>query len=263
MKIGILITGRLKSTRLPLKLLLPLKGKKVIDHVIERAKQVNYMDQIILCTSYHPQDYPLIEAALKQNIYYFTGHPDDVLRRLFDAATFFQLDYILSITADNPLFSIEYANVIANDARLYQPDYMYIEGLPIGIGLYGISYDALKTVIKIKNHIDTEIWGHWFNQPDYFHVRTIQGRKGDYRNTRLTLDTYEDYLFLQRITAQMPREELYNYQSLLKVIDQIPHGEIHNNNIIQKQLPSDIKNEINLLYKKMVKDKKVNKNESV
>lgn len=263
MKIGILITGRLKSTRLPLKLLLPLKGKKVIEHVIERAKQVEYMDQIVLCTSYHPQDYPLIEVAQKQNIYYFTGDPDDVLRRLFDAATFFQLDYILSITADNPLFSIEYANLMANDARLYQPDYMYIEGLPLGVGLYGIHYEALKTVIEIKNHVDTEIWGHWFNQPDYFHVRTLKGRKEDQRNMRLTLDTYEDYLFLQQVTARLPEEELFNYQSLLNIIDEIPDNEIYNNKIIQKQLPSNIKMEIDLLYKKMLKNKKVKKNESV
>ena len=40
MKIGFLITARLKSSRLKLKLLKQLNSKTVIEHVITRAKKV-------------------------------------------------------------------------------------------------------------------------------------------------------------------------------------------------------------------------------
>jgi len=239
MKVGLFITGRLKSTRLPLKLLLPLKGQRVIQHIIMRAKRIQNIEHIVLCTSYHPQDLALVKEAHNQNIYYFMGNPDDVLHRLYQAATFFHIDYILSVTADDPFFSIEYANQMVNEALLRNPDYMYTEGLPLGIGIYGIRYEALKTIVEFKNQIDTEIWGAWFNHPEYFNVYQLQARKEHQRDVRLTLDTYEDYLFLQRIAERLPRDELMSYQSLLHVVDQIPKDTVENKHIIQKTLPNE------------------------
>ena len=56
MRLGFLITARLKSSRLKLKLLKQLNGYSVIDRVIQRAKQVKECDEIILCTSENNQD---------------------------------------------------------------------------------------------------------------------------------------------------------------------------------------------------------------
>ena len=60
MRIGFLITARLKSGRLKLKLLKKLNGYSVIDRVIQRAKKVKECDDIILCTSENNQDLPLV-----------------------------------------------------------------------------------------------------------------------------------------------------------------------------------------------------------
>ena len=58
MKVGYLITGRLKSTRLPKKLLLEIKGKPIISHMIDRLKLTTKVDEIIICTSTNDQDRP-------------------------------------------------------------------------------------------------------------------------------------------------------------------------------------------------------------
>lgn len=238
MKVGVFITARLKSTRLPLKLLHLIKGKRVIDHVIERCKAL-ISDQVILCTSYVPQDAPLVEVAQQQGIPYFIGHPDDVLRRLYDAANFFHIDYLLCVTADDPFFSIEYANRMANEAYLNKPDFMYVEDLPIGVGIYGLRFEALKTVVEFKDQVDTEIWGYWFNQPALFQVHTLQALPQDRRDVRLTLDTYEDLMFLQQLGEKLPSQESMSYHALLRVIDGIPLESHANRNIVQRQLPDD------------------------
>ena len=106
MKIGLLITARLKSTRLPLKLLLDLNGKTIIERVIDRTKQIKNIDQVVLCTSLNPQDKPLTDIALKNNTHYFLGDEEDVLKRLLDASKFFGLDYILSITGEKSRRSV-------------------------------------------------------------------------------------------------------------------------------------------------------------
>jgi len=102
MKVGYLITGRLKSTRLPRKLLIKVKGKPIVSHMIDRLKLAKNVDEIVICTSDNEQDKPLSNIAKENNIKCFFGDPDDVLSRLLGAAEYFNLDYILNITADCP-----------------------------------------------------------------------------------------------------------------------------------------------------------------
>lgn len=250
MKIGMLITARNKSTRLPLKLLYEIGGKRVIDRVIERCKAVAFVDQVILCTSPHPQDALLAETAFKHGIYYFTGDPEDVLRRLYDAATFFSLDYVLSITADDPFFSVEYANRLANQAKLTAPDYMTVEGLPIGAGLYGIRYEALKTVIEFKHRTDTEIWGYWLNRPDLFDVHLFQAEAGEARDIRLTLDTADDLAFLRSLAEHLSPHGGMSYRSLLSAADRMPAELFVNRHVQQLKPPDAVIEDINERYAK-------------
>ena len=102
MKRAILITARLKSKRLPLKVIRKIKDKTMIEHMLDRLKLSKKVDQIIICTSNINQDKPLIEIADNNNVSYFLGDPDDVLVRLLNAATQFQVDTIINCTADNP-----------------------------------------------------------------------------------------------------------------------------------------------------------------
>ena len=167
MNIGFLITARLKSTRLPKKVLLPLNGYTVIERVIKRAKQVVEPDKVVLCTSTDHEDFPLVETAIKNKIYYFNGHPDDVLQRLMDAAKLFGFDFFMGITADNPLFSIEYAKqikgIMQNDSSF---DYLFTSNLPIGLiktlresakqlGQRQIRFRITKITRRIENYRPT------------------------------------------------------------------------------------------------------------
>ena len=66
MKIGYLLIGRLKSIRLPNKLLLDIKGKPIISHLLDRLKLSKKLDEIIICTSTNEQDKPLADIAKKK-----------------------------------------------------------------------------------------------------------------------------------------------------------------------------------------------------
>lgn len=241
MKIGFLITARLKSTRLPLKAILMVKNRPIIDWVIERAKKVQYVDQIILCTSDSPQDRPLVDRAKALGIDYFMGDPDDVLFRLYKAATFYQLDYIISITADNPLFSIEYTHRIINEALKEKSDFIKIVGLPIGCFTYGISYTALKKVCETKQVVDTEIWGPFFENEKIFTVKNIQAETRDQFNARLTIDTPEDYEFITKLADSLPDHNWYNYRSIMKHLESHPDLIKINHHIKQKELSTEEK----------------------
>ena len=94
MKVGYLLIGRLKSTRLPKKLLLDIKGKPIISHLLDRLKLANKINQIIICTSNLDQDKQLAKIAKDNGVECFFGDPDDVLLRMLEAANHYNLDYI-------------------------------------------------------------------------------------------------------------------------------------------------------------------------
>ncbi|OGX04561.1 MAG: hypothetical protein A3G87_05935, partial [Omnitrophica bacterium RIFCSPLOWO2_12_FULL_50_11] len=84
--VAILINGRLKSTRLPMKAIRPISGRPMIAHLFDRLRLAKRPQKMILCTSWLPQDDPLEEIAAQSSVDCFRGHPDDVLQRLTDAA---------------------------------------------------------------------------------------------------------------------------------------------------------------------------------
>lgn len=249
MKIGFLITARLKSSRLPLKIIKDLKGKTVIERVISRAKKIKDISVIVLCTSNNPQDKLLVEVAKKNGIYHFKGDEEDVLKRLLDAAEFFNLDYFLGITADNPLFSIYYSNCIIDEIKRNHNDFIKLKGLPLGAATYGIKVKALETVCKIKTIVDTEIWGYLIDRPEIFDVKTIKVvGKLNRPDLRFTLDYDEDYELINNIYSNVRFEEVLNLKKVIDYLNKHPEIAKNNQNCVQRDLDEDAKNEIDRMY---------------
>ncbi len=251
MKIGFLITARLKSSRLKLKLLLPLNGKTVIEHIIERAKSIIDCNDIVLCTSESNQDLPLLRTAHENDIYYFNGHSEDVLQRLRDASQLFDLDYFIGITADNPLFSINHANLLVDTIKRDSSlDFVYTSGMPIGVNIYAMKVKALKTVCSIKEQVDTEIWGYLINRPEIFNVLEIKATEEYIRDAyRMTLDEYDDYRFFKALYNKFPAGSVLDVLDAYDVLDSNPGIARLNKHVKQLDLSKDVKEKIDDYYK--------------
>ena len=96
------ITVRLSSFRLPQKALLPLMGKRVIDHVIERAKISisKGLSRVVVCTSTEPNDDMFEQIAREHGVDCFRGSLSDKIDRWRGAAEKFGADYIITIDGD-------------------------------------------------------------------------------------------------------------------------------------------------------------------
>lgn len=259
MKIGFLITARLKSSRLKFKILKSLNGYSVIERIIQRAKKVKECKDIVLCTSYIKQDLPLVKIAKENDIYYYNGSPEDVLERLLSAAELFEMDYFVGITADNPLFSIHHANVISelikSDNNL---DFVYTTGMPIGANIYAINTKALKTVCKIKQEVDTEIWGYLINRPEIFNVKEIKvDKEYQFKNCRMTLDEINDYEFFNKLYKNFPKDSVIDLLDAYQCLRKYPEITTINNMVVQRDLDEDVKKRISKFYQ-VNKDKILN-----
>ena len=251
MKIGFLITARLKSSRLKLKLLKLLNNKTVIEHVIKRAKTIQKCDEVILCTSQLSQDLPLVKKALKNDISYYTGSEEDVLQRLLEATELFKLAYFIGITADNPLFSTYHANLLIDlISSNPEADFAYTSGMPIGVNIYVIKAKALKTVCAYKEEKDTEIWGYLINRPEIFNIIELPVNeqyiiKGI---DRLTLDYQEDYELFKRIFGAFDKDEVIDILDAYEFLDANKELKELNNHKEQLDISKEAKTRISKFF---------------
>ena len=224
MKIGFLITARLKSTRLPKKLISKLNGREVIRHMIDRLKLSSVLNSIIICTSNNPQDEPLIKIAIDEGIDYFLGDKDDVILRLYNASKDFKLDYAINTTADCPLVSIEYIERIVDNYKVTNADLIRCLDLPHGFYSYGLKIDAMKKVCEIKKGRDTEVWGRYFTDTGLFNIVDLEIPKKYIRSDyRLTLDYPDDFKFFQGIFKHFGEDTYKTSMSeIIKYLDDNP-----------------------------------------
>jgi len=213
LKIGAFITVRLGSTRLPNKALLKIKGKSTIVHLIERVKHAKNLDMIVLCTTSNPEDNKLIEIAKKQKINYFAGDEKDIIKRHYDAANFYDLDFIINVDGDDILCDPEYIDEIAKEIRddFKTYDVVSTKDLPFGVNSFGYKKDILKKIFETKKANNTETgWGEFFRENANLKKKIIyaKNRHSDIK-PRLTLDYKEDFDLFQVIFDNLYEEGKY------------------------------------------------------
>jgi len=211
MKAATLITARLKSTRLPMKVIKPIHGKPMIVHMLDRLKLANEPEDIIICTSTVAQDDPLEEIAEQEGVRCYRGDPEDVLLRLASAAETFGVETIINCTADNPFVDPVYIDKLYRCHIEQNHEFTKIEGLPWGVFSYAISYDAMRKACDIKDETDTEVWHGYFMDTGHFKWGALEvaDEKVFWPDLRLTVDTPEDFEMVTRVF-----DELYDAGSV-------------------------------------------------
>lgn len=245
MKIGFFITARLKSTRLKKKILRELEGLPVLGHVIERARQVDGVSDVVVCTSTVAQDRPILDVCKQHGSGCFNGSPDDVLNRLLSAATFFECDYLLLITADNPLFSFEYAQRLVDEVkRKPEVDYFRIDGLPLGMDPYIVRRKAFELIDAIKNEDETEFWPEYIKDQTIFKHKMIKADPAHQRDYRLTLDYPQDLELFESIYRACYDGRPIATSKVIEYLDANPSVRALNSSIERSWLDQDRVNQI-------------------
>lgn len=224
MKVGFLITARLKSSRLPLKLLKEVNGENLITWMIKRLQLCKELDEIVICTSTNSQDDPLEEIAEKNGIQCFRGSEEDVISRLYDAAIKYKLDYVINMTADCPLIPYEYIPKLIQTYKETNADMIKCHHLPVGLYLTGLKPEAMKKVIDLKASDNTEYWLYYFIKTDIFKVEILQVDEDLLnKNYRIALDYPEDYENLKLIYEGLG-QDTYKKTSreIIQFLDQHP-----------------------------------------
>ncbi len=205
MKSAIMIAVRMKSTRLPKKSLLKIKGRTIIEHIIDRLKTAKLPNLIVLCTSTQPDDEILAEIAKKNNIESFRGSPEDKLGRFLGAAKKYGVDFIVSVDGDDVFCDPEFIDKTIEAFNRTDADYITCNDLPLGAASHGIKVKALEKIFKLKAETDTEVYGGYFTETGLFKVEYLKVEDEELKHPeiRMTLDYQEDFEFFKAIFDEL------------------------------------------------------------
>src|SRR5262245_42134393 len=101
------VQARVGSTRLPGKALLPIAGRPVVAHVVERIRAARGVDEVVLATTANPEDDALETFACGAGVGCVRGSVEDVLDRYHAAVAAHPAEIVVRVTADCPLLDPE------------------------------------------------------------------------------------------------------------------------------------------------------------
>ena len=213
-KVDVIVEARSKSKRFPNKVLKKIGKKKVLEIMIDRLKNIEGINDIIVATTRNKEDEEIIKIAKKKNVKFYKGSENDVLKRVLLAAKKFKTDVIVEITGDNILVDHKISNdvikfylknkkkydFVSNDIEIYL-DNQKSNG-PLGFSTKVFSTKILSKIDKLTKHpIDREhVANYIVKNYKKFRIKNVSLPKFlKKENFRLTMDYKEDFEVIKKV----------------------------------------------------------------
>lgn len=220
-----ILQARMGSTRLPGKVMQDLAGKPLLQRVIERASGAHYLDGLVIATTENASDDVIATFCAEQTVACFRGDEQDVLDRYYRAASVYQADVVVRLTADCPLLD---PNVTDQVIQAFQAgDFDYVSNsleptFPDGLDTEVFSMNALARAwrdAKLKSqreHVTPYICDH----PDLFRLGNVRNAT-DLSWMRWTVDEPRDLEFVRRVYEYFG-DDSFGMNDLVRVMAQHP-----------------------------------------
>lgn len=243
MKVGAIIQARMGSTRLSGKVMMKIKGKTVLEHIIERVSQSKTIDEIIIATTVDKRDDIIVKEAFRLGIKVYRGSEEDVLSRYYYAAKENAVDVIIRITSDCPLIDPHIVDQIVNSYKNNNYDIVSNAGadlstrtFPRGLDIEVFSFKSLEKAFRNadrqyqREHVTPFIYE--YSEKLFYYKNEI-----DYSRHRWTLDTKEDLELITEIYENLYKGKHDFYlMDIIRLLNKEPKLFDINSHIEQKKL---------------------------
>lgn len=229
MKIVATIEARMRSTRLPGKVLKPVLGRPLLELMVGRVRRAKRIDEIVIATTDDASCDPIEDLARQIGVSFFRGSEDDVLGRVLGAAQSAQADLIVELTGDCPLLDPGLIDRVIETYLAGDVDYCSNRMLrthPIGMDIQVFPTAVLEQVAGLtsdprdREHVSIYIYEH----PERFRLLNFaESLPPSAPDLRLTLDTPLDYELIQTVFERLyPRNPHFGLPEMLELFAQEP-----------------------------------------
>ena len=187
-----IVQARLTSSRLPDKVIMPLAGKTIAEHVFERLSLSRHIDKVVFAIPTGERNDELEQFLEERGIPSFRGSEDNVQERFIGCIREYRPEIVVRATSDNPFVDWEQAD--RQIEGLEDCDYVSSEGAPLGTGVEVFYAEGLEEVYRLaesdreREHVTPYLYTH----PERFRVKRVPYHLKLDGSYRLTVDTDHD-----------------------------------------------------------------------
>jgi spore coat polysaccharide biosynthesis protein SpsF len=226
-----IIQARMGSTRLPGKMMLPLERSHVLTHDIQRVQEADTIDEVVVATSTKTADDIIARYANRAGATVFRGSEDDVLDRMFSAATGANAETVVRITGDCPLIDWDVIDAVVDRLATENVDYCsntVERTFPRGLDVEAFSYESFKHIHENAKepHHREHVTPYYRENDDQFNLASVTSEEifdeawmQDRTDLRLTLDEADDYELLREVYNRVEYEDTLPIRDAVSVID--------------------------------------------
>jgi len=194
---GVIIFSRFDSTRLPGKALIDIAGRPLLGHIIDRCRKIKGHDNIVVATTSRHIDDPIADFSQKEGIDFYRGDLNNVAKRAFDCATYYNFNAFARICGDRIFFSPELVTQYFEIFSTMNVDIVTNANpvtFPPGLTTEIIKTRALDVALQhMTDEKDMEHLTRYFYQhPEQFNIYNIINNNKLLSSIRLVVDTTED-----------------------------------------------------------------------
>lgn len=244
-----IIQARMRSERLPGKILSPLCGRPLLALLTTRIARAR-VDEWWLATSSDVADDVTEAWGFELGLRVYRGHATDVLSRFLAVADETGGDWLVRVTADNPFVDAPLVDALVDardalvDAKTDEARAVEIlrpaAGRPVGYGVELVQTAALR---RASAAITPDEFHHrvhvtsWLSLNGRIRSVALPAAWPERSAWRWTVDTYAD-LAMARSAFRLFGSEAatIDYPTMVRLLDAVPEIAAMNEHIVQKKL---------------------------
>lgn len=223
-----IIQARMRSTRLPGKVLADVIGSPLLWHVVERVRKSRWVDIAVVATSDGQADDPIESFCLKNQILCFRGSLDDVLDRFYQAAKEVGARTIVRITSDCPLICAEVLDRVL--AEYWKGDNDYVTNTllytyPDGLDIEVFSFEALEKAWKeSKDPVERQHVTPYIRNSGRFKFGNVMNEQPvDPNEYKWSVDRAEDLEFVRAVYSHLyPENKDFGFGDIMDLLKKNP-----------------------------------------
>ncbi len=237
-RINAIVQARMRSTRLPGKVLMNIEGIPILEHIVNRLKAVKGISAIIVATSIEYNDDSIESWCNMKEIACVRGSEENVLDRFKQVSTHYPADVYIRATGDNPMIDVQLIVDMLNYFDKNELTYTCYKNYPIGSGVEIFTSEALEETIKNANkpfeieHVTPFMYQRMENKKVGYYVSRVDDSK-----IRMTIDTEADLQFAKEVFSRLyDKNPLFGIDDVKRLLSQEVYLADINNSIRQKKL---------------------------
>ena len=207
-----IVQARSNSKRFKNKVLYPIYGIPLIQHVINRINKSKKITKLVVSSSLKKSDDNLVAYLKKNKIKFFRGNLENVAMRLYNTARKNQANFFVRISGDSPMIDpniINSAITISKKGKKFDIiTNVFPRTFPKGQSVEVIKTSIIKKHLKNFSKLDKEhVTKYFYDNPNKFQIKnfTFNGKS---KIIKLSVDSKKD---LKSILKKFNSKKFMNY----------------------------------------------------